>query len=189
MSRGKSEDGADAALWQKIISQTSPLDKRHKSRQIARAAKPSATKKRTAGHSEKPIRATASRLNQAAKPNAKPAPALQPEVTIEHKARRRLSRGHLEIEARLDLHGMTAAQAKAILDAIYLSQRWPWADLGAGDYRQRRRWSGDFAPRITALVRPAAAVAKHCLFRPCRPQPWRRWCVLYEIAQTTRLML
>lgn len=115
MSRGKSEDGADAALWQKIISQTSPLDKRHKSRQIARAVKPSATKKRTAGHSEKPIRATASRLNQAAKPNAKPAPAPQPEVTIEHKARRRLSRGHLEIEARLDLHGMTAAQAKAIL--------------------------------------------------------------------------
>src|SRR6056300_535841 len=138
MSRGKSEDGADAALWQKIISQTSPLDKRHKSRQIARAAKPRATKKRTAGHSEKPIRATASRLNQAAKPNAKPAPALQPEVTIEHKARRRLSR-------------YDGGASQRDFDAIYLSQRWPWADLGAGDYRQRRRWSGDFAPRITAL--------------------------------------
>jgi len=115
MSRGKGEDADDAVLWQKIISQTTPLDKRYKSRQIAKAAKPKAVKKHRDGHSEKPVRGAASPVNQATKRMAKPAPTLQPDVTIEHKARRRLSRGHLEIEARLDLHGMTAAQAKAVL--------------------------------------------------------------------------
>ncbi len=115
MSRGKGEDDADAALWQKIISQTTPLDKRHKGRQIGKSLKSVVPSKRAAGHSEKPIRGASSSAYQPTKPAAKPAPALKPDMKIEHKARRRLGRGHLEIEARLDLHGMTAAQAKAVL--------------------------------------------------------------------------
>lgn len=48
-------------------------------------------------------------------PVDRPKPALKPLVPIDARTRRKLSRGSLEIEARIDLHGLTQSEAFPVL--------------------------------------------------------------------------
>jgi DNA-nicking Smr family endonuclease len=106
----------DAALWEKVTRQTAPLPKAQRAHQrILEAGKmPMATKPATPPKTAQKAMPPKPH-GQPTRPIAGNADAVSPQVDIHHKARRRLGRGRLEIDARLDLHGMTAAQAKAAL--------------------------------------------------------------------------
>jgi DNA-nicking Smr family endonuclease len=100
--RGLSEE--DRALWESVAKQVKPLRKRH------RAAKPPAA----------PVEAE---VSAAPKPVAAPRPPAPPKILtpprqeppplapIGRRERSHLSRGRKEIDARLDLHGMTQTRA------------------------------------------------------------------------------
>jgi DNA-nicking Smr family endonuclease len=108
--RGLSEE--ERALWDSVAKQTKPLRKRH------RAAKP---------HDD----SSAAETPVAAKPAAppKPLPSAQiprgpkpdlppPLAPLGRRERSQLSRGRKEIEARLDLHGMTQTRAHRALSGF-----------------------------------------------------------------------
>ncbi len=105
--RGLSEE--ERALWESVAKQVKPLRKRH------RASKP-------------PVAAAEADTNVAPKPAASPrhvAPAriaaafkagsAPPLAPIGRRERSHLSRGRKEIDARLDLHGMTQTRAHRAL--------------------------------------------------------------------------
>ena len=108
--RSLSED--ERVLWESVAKQTKPLRKR------SRAAKPQVQ----AADAETPAAAkTASPPKQL--PPAKiprvtrpaPPPAAPPLAPIGRRERSQLSRGRKEIDARLDLHGMTQTRAHRAL--------------------------------------------------------------------------
>lgn len=98
----------ERALWENVTKQTKPLRKKH------RAAKPDAgssdTKVKLAA---KPAVTTPSMLRASLPKIAKP--AMPPLASLGRRERSQLSRGRKEIEARLDLHGMTQARAHRAL--------------------------------------------------------------------------
>ena len=108
--RGLSEE--ERALWESVAKQTKPLRKR------ARAAK---------AHVASPEAATPTAVKPASPPNhfsreklprvSKPAlpPAAPPLAPLGRRERSQLSRGRKEIDARLDLHGMTQTRAHRVL--------------------------------------------------------------------------
>jgi len=104
--RGLSEE--DRALWESVAKQIKPLRKRH------RALKPPAA----------PLEAeTAAASRPVASPKpmpspravAPPKPEPPPLAPIGRRERSQLSRGRKEIDARLDLHGMTQIRAHRML--------------------------------------------------------------------------
>jgi DNA-nicking Smr family endonuclease len=104
--RGLSEE--DRALWESVAKQVKPLRKRQ------RASKPSVVATEADGKvapksaaALKP--ATSSRIVAPSKPSP---PPLAP---IGRRERSHLSRGRKEIDARLDLHGMTQTRAHRAL--------------------------------------------------------------------------
>ena len=115
--RKRSLSEEERALWESVAKQTKPLRKKH------RAAKP------PAGDSP------ATEAPAAAKPAASPKPppstkilrAPKPQVPLAappllaplgRRERSQLSRGRKEIDARLDLHGMTQARAHHALSGF-----------------------------------------------------------------------
>ena len=104
--RGLSEE--DRALWESVAKQVKPLRKRH------RAAKPSvpstdADGKAAPKSAASPKHVTPVRLVAPARP------APPPLAPIGRRERSHLSRGRKEIDARLDLHGMTQTRAHRAL--------------------------------------------------------------------------
>ena len=104
--RGLSEE--ERALWESVSKQVKPLRKRY------RALKPTpGSPQAEASAAAKPIASP--------KPMALPRiiPASKPEpprlAPIGRRERARLSRGRKEIDARLDLHGMTQIRAHRVL--------------------------------------------------------------------------
>jgi DNA-nicking Smr family endonuclease len=102
----------ERALWESVAKQTKPLRKR------SRAAKPQLA----APDSETQVAAKAAAAPKA-HPPAKVLRAPRPEVTpaapplapLGRRERSQLSRGRKEIDARLDLHGMTQTRAHRAL--------------------------------------------------------------------------
>ena len=96
------------ALWESVAKQVKPLRKRH------RAAKPpAATPEVEAKVAPQPV---ASAKPAAPAPIiAPPRPAPPPLAPIGRRERSHLSRGRKEIDARLDLHGMTQTRAHRAL--------------------------------------------------------------------------
>ena len=104
--RGLSEE--ERALWESVAKQVKPLRKRHRA-------------------SKSPVAATEADTKVAPKPAASPrhvAPARivapskpepPPLAPIGRRERSHLSRGRKEIDARLDLHGMTQTRAHRAL--------------------------------------------------------------------------
>jgi DNA-nicking Smr family endonuclease len=93
----------ERTLWSRITRSVAPL--RRKAVEPAEAA--STTRKTTAAptvRAHAPVRTPA--------PPTKPAPSVEP---LDRKLKRRLARGTVEIDARLDLHGKTQSQAHAAL--------------------------------------------------------------------------
>lgn len=97
------------ALWQSVAKQLKPLRKKH------RVAIPPAVRSETDMASVKPARPQ-SAIPVVAPPVKKPVtPPLAP---IGRRERSQLSKGKKEIEARLDLHGMTQARAHRALSGF-----------------------------------------------------------------------
>lgn len=99
--RGLSED--ERALWETVARQVKPL---RKAQRPARPHPPMATAEPQA---DKPL-TTPRPVASVVIP--KPIrPAIPPLVSLGRKERSKLSRGRSEIDARLDLHGMTQSRA------------------------------------------------------------------------------
>jgi DNA-nicking Smr family endonuclease len=104
----------ERALWDSVAKQTKPLRKK------ARAVKASAT----APDAQAPAVAIAAaakadpaaRIPRITKPKLPPAPP--PLAPLGRRERSQLSRGRKEIDARLDLHGMTQSRAHRALSGF-----------------------------------------------------------------------
>jgi DNA-nicking Smr family endonuclease len=92
------------ALWESVAKQITPLRKK------SRAAKAEAT----STSAEAPAKPAASPRPLAAAPRA-PKPGPPPLAPLGRRERSQLSRGRKEIDARLDLHGMTQTRAHRAL--------------------------------------------------------------------------
>lgn len=99
----------ERTLWDSVAKQAKPLKK------TARKAKVTAKKKPEieAPPSPAPRPAKAPPAKIAMPPAAKPGPP--PLATMTRRERGRVARGKTEIDARLDLHGKTLAQAHGVL--------------------------------------------------------------------------
>ncbi len=99
------------ALWESVSRQIKPLRKRHR----VSASQVAASKM------EAPVAAEATHRPKSMIPVAGPPPkkpATPPLVPLGRRERSQLSKGKKEIEARLDLHGMTQARAHRALSAF-----------------------------------------------------------------------
>jgi DNA-nicking Smr family endonuclease len=107
--RGLSEE--ERALWESVARQIKPLRKKPrvaKSAAVAHAPELPAAKPAA---SQRPMPSV-----HVPKPSKPPAPPLVPPLApLGRKQRSRLSRGKSEIDARLDLHGMTQIRAHRAL--------------------------------------------------------------------------
>jgi DNA-nicking Smr family endonuclease len=108
--RKRSLSEEERALWESVAKQTKPLRKRHR-----------VTKVQAAPDAEMPAAA-----KPAAAPKPPPSvtiplaskPAAPPLAPLGRRERTQLSRGRKEIEARLDLHGMTQTRAHHALSGF-----------------------------------------------------------------------
>ena len=114
-ARGKTPD-EDDALWQKVTSDVHAYDR---AAELADPPGPAPTKPEKKKKPKQPALATTPRLVGLA--HASHAPPKPVDVTagehagLDRSSRRRLVQGDMDIAARLDLHGMTAAQAETRL--------------------------------------------------------------------------
>jgi DNA-nicking Smr family endonuclease len=107
-TRGLSEE--ERALWESVAKQVKPLRKRHRALK-ASAAPAEAALRAAPKAAASPKHVMPARI--AAPPTPKPSPP--PLAPIGRRERSHLSRGRKEIDARLDLHGMTQTRAHRAL--------------------------------------------------------------------------
>jgi len=106
--RRRSLSEEERNLWESVARQTKPLAKKH------RAAKP----QMVSPAAEAPtvaIPAASPSASSPAKIPSVPKPAAPPLAPLGRRERSQLSRGRKEIEARIDLHGMTQTRAHRAL--------------------------------------------------------------------------
>jgi DNA-nicking Smr family endonuclease len=96
------------ALWETVAKQTKPLRKKSRATKLAQQAGAAAAAK--AAHAEPSPSAKPVRVIKPAPPPSPP-----PLAPIGRRERSQLSRGRKEIDARLDLHGMTQVRAHRVL--------------------------------------------------------------------------
>jgi DNA-nicking Smr family endonuclease len=108
--RKRSLSEEERALWESVAKQIKPLRKK------PRAAKPEAIAPAPA---PKPVAfpkpPASAKILRAAKPEVPAAPPLAP---LGRRERSQLSRGKKQIDARLDLHGMTQTRAHHVLSGF-----------------------------------------------------------------------
>lgn len=106
----------EKALWERVAKTVEPL--RKPSVRVEPPAPPAAKAKPPSAADPAPIQKKASAKPKATKP---PSAAGRAPIKsrglpdLDRKTRRKLARGNLTIEARIDLHGMTEAQAHGAL--------------------------------------------------------------------------
>lgn len=111
MARGKRQLGEEElALWRQVAERVTPLN--------PRAAEPAPPRQTAPNGTPAPPRPSA----PPPQPKA-PRPAAPGPIQMDAKAHKRLTRGRMEPEARLDLHGMTLAQAHGSLTQFILASR------------------------------------------------------------------
>lgn len=99
----------DRELWELVAKQVKPLRKH-------RASKVPAAPRTEASAAAPVTKAAPSQRPLAQAPTARPSkPAMPPLAPLGKRERTKLSRGRSEIEARLDLHGMTQTRAHRAL--------------------------------------------------------------------------
>jgi DNA-nicking Smr family endonuclease len=106
-------DTEDAALWQKAMADVKPLRRRRPRKRRAGSAEPPQAAPSQAATTTRPA---APVQPPPAKPPA--GPRAQPGTGIDRATLARLKRGDIPISGRLDLHGMTQADAHAALDGF-----------------------------------------------------------------------
>ncbi len=121
---GTGDETGDAA-WQRLTKSTNPLSSESRERHVAEPptaktpVKTKAAAKAEKGVAPLPVkmpRGGAATLSDKTKP-------LPPQADIMPRTRRRLSRGTLAIAARLDLHGLSLAEAELALLAFVKQAR------------------------------------------------------------------
>ena len=105
MRRKRSLNDEERRLWESVAKQVKPL------RKSPRLARPQAAEAATANV----VPAAASRPPSPVKVSPPPKPQAPPLAPIGRRERARLSRGKKEIDARIDLHGMTQTRAHRAL--------------------------------------------------------------------------
>ena len=112
--RKRSLSEEERALWESVARQAKPLRKRHRSPKPEDVAQPTETpvaaKPEASSKSLLPAK-----VPRAPKPVVSAPPPLAP---LGRRERSHLSRGRKEIEARLDLHGMTQTRAHRALSGF-----------------------------------------------------------------------
>jgi DNA-nicking Smr family endonuclease len=106
MSKRDSGKETDSDLWERVAKSTRPLAK---DKRVSREARP----KEAARKSSEPPRPS-QRAGVLPKEAPKPKPAARGEM-LDRQTARRLERGRLSVEARIDLHGMRQREAHAAL--------------------------------------------------------------------------
>jgi DNA-nicking Smr family endonuclease len=102
----------ELVLWESVAKQTKPLRKKSRAAKLLAAAQePEATA--AAIPLVRPSLLAPAKSARATKPDAPPAPP--PLAPLGRRERSQLSRGRKEIDARLDLHGMTQTRAHRAL--------------------------------------------------------------------------
>ncbi len=158
----------DAELWSRVAAQAEPLPALRRARHVETrrlrapkagdpksvpAKKPAAAKPET--NPTNPVNAT----KRLARPAVKK--LLTPDARLDPKSKRRLARGTIAIDARIDLHGLTAGRARTRLTgfltaAAQARNKWVLVITGkgrAGDGVLRREvplWIGQ--PPLDHLV-------------------------------------
>jgi DNA-nicking Smr family endonuclease len=108
--RKRSLSEEERALWESVAKQTKPLRKK------PRAAKPETVEAASVPKAVTPPKPPASaKILRAPKPEAPAAPPLAP---LGRRERSQLSRGRKQIDARLDLHGLTQTRAHHALSGF-----------------------------------------------------------------------
>jgi len=163
--------GEDAELWSRVAAQAEPLPALRRARHVEarrlRSPKTDAHKAEMLGLAPKSANAAKSPTKLQARSMPKKFP--MPDTSLDPKSKRRLARGTIAINARIDLHGLTAARARTRLTrfltaAAQARNKWVLVITGkgrAGNGVLRREvplWFGQ--PPLDRLViayEPAAA--------------------------------
>jgi DNA-nicking Smr family endonuclease len=107
--RWRALSAEEHARWESVAKQVKPLGKKPRAAKIASPAP-----------EQRPVVATPATRSLVAAPRAKqPVPSKPPPLApLGRRERAQLSRGRKEIDARLDLHGMTQARAHRALQSF-----------------------------------------------------------------------
>ncbi|MCA6118369.1 Smr/MutS family protein [Bradyrhizobium sp. WSM 1738] len=107
----------ERALWESVAKQVKPLRKRHRGLKLSMASA-------EAGSHAAPKAAASPKHVAAPRPGAPSKPSPPPLAPIGRRERSHLSRGRKEIDAMLDLHGMTQTRAhRALLGFLQRAHR------------------------------------------------------------------
>ena len=116
------KSAAQDAAWQRVKATTAPLKRRNllttaAPPKLGQAALADAAPAMDGKAKATPIKNPAPKQTGLRTPKTPPTikPAAAPQPRIDARSRRRLARGTLEIDATLDLHGLTLTQAEAAL--------------------------------------------------------------------------
>ena len=115
LRRKRSLSEEERALWESVAKQTKPLRKKPRAAK-AEAAAPAAEALIAAKPAAPPKPLPSSKISRAPRPD--PPPAAPPLAPLGRRERSQLSRGRKEIDARLDLHGMTQTRAHRALSGF-----------------------------------------------------------------------
>jgi len=122
-AKGNASQPDDIALWHHTTRSVAPL--RKAKARVPEVGAPPEVRPKTAPATDRPRTTSAPPTSQ--KPAAPPRTTLPktppPLVPIERRKARRIARGHVEIDARLDLHGLRQADAERRLRAFLLRAR------------------------------------------------------------------
>jgi DNA-nicking Smr family endonuclease len=126
--KDKPEKANGDAAWQKLTATTNPLPDKNRNRHVAAAqnSPAKAANKPTTQLNSKANSKAGAPIKHAAKPPIGAvgiARNLPPQGDIMPRTRRRLARGTLPIAARLDLHGLSLAEAERALTAFVVGAR------------------------------------------------------------------
>jgi len=128
----------DAALWARVAQTAAPLKKKNRVMRVATPPKPVQPPKSGAKAAAKAAAKSGAKSN--ANPAPQPRPSHAPHSGIDRQTARKLDKGHLAVEARLDLHGMRQRDAHGALRKFL-----KWAQ--SHDYRHVLVITGKGSPR------------------------------------------
>ncbi len=157
--------GEDAELWSRVAAQAEPLPalrrERHVETRRSRALKTEDPAQPPGRKSADPKGVNPAKPKTKVPPRPVPKKLPMPDTRLDPKSRRRLARGAIAIDARIDLHGLTAARARVrltgfLIAAAQVPNKWVLVITGkgrAGDGVLRREvplWFGQ--PPLDRLV-------------------------------------
>jgi DNA-nicking Smr family endonuclease len=129
----KSDIEDDADLWVRIAQTATPLKNKNRVTRVGAAPKPAVP----------PKTKTAAKVAARAEPAAVPRPSHTPSKSgLDRQTARKLDKGRIAVEAKLDLHGMRQRHAHAALRKFI-----KWAQVK--DYRHVLVITGKGTPRAT----------------------------------------